>query len=208
MTDQANQELVQSIWDVVKKDSLASSQIGRPAAYTVTAITQLIAEAHKGYDELTIMGFVAELEKFPNTGIPKHAVRDYARLFLMGMRNGQLPEGEVQGDAELTITELTKFVQRHRKVSYAKAAAMVDVFVVHHPLHQADVDRAVEEAEDKALKYAYKFLDIFKQSPDQMGYVLKNLDGEHYRKHKNTKITLRAAAAPPHNPTTVTGGRE
>lgn len=49
-----------------------------------------------------------------------------------------------------------------------------------------------DEAEDKALRYAHSFLDIFKDTPDQLGYVLKHLDGEHYRKHKATKITLRA----------------
>jgi hypothetical protein len=47
------------------------------------------------------------------------------------------------------------------------------------------------EAEDQALLYAHRFVDIFKDKPDQVGYILKNLDGEHYRKHKATKVELR-----------------
>jgi hypothetical protein len=63
---------------------------------------------------------------------------------------------------------------------------------------QAHTEDAERRAEDKSLDYARTFVDLFKDRPDQVEYVLRHLNGERYRKdHKGVKVELRKALNTP-----------
>lgn len=63
-------------------------------------------------------------------------------------------------------------------------------------LIKSSLEEAVRNSEDKTLKFASAMVDLFKDRPYQVEYVIRQLDPDRYRKsYKDVKISLRATLA-------------
>lgn len=69
------------------------------------------------------------------------------------------PQADTNSKSEqVSITELTKLVQKHRDIGYNAAAQLVDAFVITHPLHHQQLEAKIAEArvdEEKIVYNAY-----------------------------------------------------